>query len=134
MTTGDPTMDYIMALGDLAERLSIVAVLLLVAVAFLKRWVVPKQTADDMVKPYQDQVNKLTNGMDGKLTEVVEASHDTTEAVRALTASLERQTTEAVNSRIAMIDKVGQLMTTLAAHGADRPASASPRRRRRAKA
>ena len=38
MTTGEPTLDLMMALTDLAERLTVMALLLLIAFAFLRRW------------------------------------------------------------------------------------------------
>ena len=114
MTTGEPTLDLMMALTDLAERLTVMALLLLIAFAFLRRWVVPRQTVDDLVQPYKDMAEKLGNGMNGKLDQVVEASQRQAEAVDKLTASIERQTSEHTNSRVSMVEKVGELATMLA--------------------
>jgi len=114
MTTGEPTLDLMMALTDLAERLTVMALLLLIAFAFLRRWVVPRQTVDDLVQPYKDMAEKLGNGMNGKLDQVIEASQRQAEAVDKLTASIERQTSEQTNSRVRMVEKVGELATMLA--------------------
>ena len=114
MTTGEPSVDLLLALTNLAERLTVMALLLLIAFAFLRRWVVPRQTVDDLVQPYKDMAEKLGNGMDSKLDEVVEASQQQAAAVDKLTESIERQTAEQTNSRVRMVDKVGELATMLA--------------------
>ena len=144
MTTGEPSVDLLLALTNLAERLTVMALLLLIAFAFLRRWVVPRQTVDDLVQPYKDMAEKLGNGMDSKLDQVVEASQQQAAAVDQLTESIERQTAEQTNSRVRMVDKVGELATMLAtqigvvqraaeaatkAHGHRAPAKRRVRRR-----
>lgn len=108
--TGEPTTDLMMAIGDLAERLSLVALLLIIAFAFLRRWVVPKGTLDDAVAPYKQMAE--TNG---KLGEIVSSNKETTQAVRDLTGEIREMIRETSESRQKMTETVGELKTLIVA-------------------